>query len=218
MKIFLLAHSGGNVWTYKRMFQSIEKHSFIPIEVPGNVSRLGDELPNSLEEYIDYAYRVILDNSMSNEQIGLFGHSFGGYLLYELAQRLGSRVKRVIVSGSTPFHMFQMPPEASDYSSLYGYPVKNCEEIVKLFDPIIRHKIELIDRYKDKFVGQQIQQLSVPVVFVWATDDKMTSYIHEWEKYYDAETSRYIEVKGGHFYWMNDTESREILMNVMEEI
>ena len=85
MKVFVIAHSAGNVWTYVRLFSKIKGHEFIPVELPGNVTRFKDKLPDTFEEYLDIAYQIIVEQIGFDEHIALFGHSFGGYFMYDLS-------------------------------------------------------------------------------------------------------------------------------------
>ncbi|MDE6832656.1 MAG: hypothetical protein K2J39_00185 [Ruminococcus sp.] len=218
MKVFLFAHSGGNVWTYSRLFSSVEGHEFIPVELPGNVSRFRDKLPNNFEGYLETAYQIIMQKVDYDEEIALFGHSFGGYLLYDLSLMLVPRVKRVIISCSTPFHRYTLPPESIDYSSLYNFPVKPDKKIVEVFNPIIRHKIELIDAYKERFsCNSDIKLSDTKATLIYASDDIMTGYIYEWSKYFGEGNCEIIKFDGGHFYWMETEENKKKLCRLIAE-
>jgi surfactin synthase thioesterase subunit len=219
MKVFVIAHSAGNVWTYVRLFSKIKGHEFIPVELPGNVTRFKDKLPDTFEEYLDIAYQIIVEQIGFDEPIALFGHSFGGYFMYDLSKRLSKNVKQVFISCSSPFHLYKLPDENIDYSTLYDFPVKPDKKIADIFNPIIRHKIVLIDKYKDRFLSNDniIKSPETYATFICAEKDVMTGELDEWKKYFDEKKTELIRFEGKHFYWMESMENQNKLCELIEE-
>lgn len=218
MKVFLFAHSGGNVWEYSRMFKNVENAQCIPVELPGNVTRFKDDIPETFEQYINIAYQEIVKKTEFGESIVLFGHSFGGYLLYELARRLQSQVKHVIISCSTPFHLFQFPAGVTNYTECFDYPVKPSEKIVEIFNPIIYKKVCLIDAYKEQFMDHDKRiGVETPATFVYGDSDRMTLDMEQWKDYFTSEKCETVKFTGGHFYWMENEENKKKLCEILEK-
>ena len=219
MKVFLFAHSGGNVWEYSRLFEKVENATCIPVELPGNVTRFKDNIPDSFEKYIDIAYQEIIKKTEFGEGIVLFGHSFGGYLLYDLARRLQSQVKRVIISCSTPFHLFQLPSGVTNYVDFFDYPIKPHQMIVDVFNPIICKKVSLIDAYKEQYKEPNNHVVvDIPSTLIYGDKDRMTLHIEQWKQYFSPEKCEIIFFEGGHFYWMESEDNKKKLCKILEEI
>ena len=71
--IVLLAHSAGNVWEYKRMLSELsDEFELLPVELPGNVTRWGDERYTELSEYVDEICSFIDSNTDKNDKLYLF--------------------------------------------------------------------------------------------------------------------------------------------------
>ena len=218
MKVFLFAHSGGNVWEYSRLFENVENAICIPVELPGNVTRFKDDIPESFEQYIDIAYQEIVKKTEFGEGIVLFGHSFGGYLLYDLARRLQPQVKRVIISCSTPFHLFQLPLGVKNYTECFDYPVKPSQKIIDIFNPIIYKKVCLIDAYKEQYKETDKRiVVDIPATLIYGDRDYMTLHIEQWEQYFSPEKCETISFEGGHFYWMESEENKKKICKILEE-
>lgn len=218
MFIFMLAHAGGNVWEYKKLMEVGDCTKVIPIELPGNFSRLLDSVHSSLEEYIEEAYEKILMNiSNDYEEIGIFGHSFGAYLIYGLCKKLKSRVTKVVISGALPFHLLQDTQTLMTAINELDINKVSIPEIKIMVDEVIHKKIILLDRYMQSFKNAiPSQPLDISAEIIYSTNDIYDYDPTEWFHYFDEKKGRIHEMKGGHFYWIENDENREKLKMILE--
>lgn len=208
MKVFLIAHAGGNVWDYKKLFSSIFSVDFIPVELPGNASRLAENVLGSLEAYAQMACDFIESQTTNEEKVTIFGHSFGGYLMYEIAKRLNRPLERVFISCAVPFHLVSdYEEEDEDLIEQFGYRKQYNNIIFRLFKPIVTKKIDLVKQYQQKMENpKRVECIPVRAVIIYAQKDVSQYDYKQWGRYFREEGCHFYEFNGGHFYW-NETET-----------
>jgi surfactin synthase thioesterase subunit len=87
-----------------------------PVQLPGRENRLGDPMPDTLEELTQQTARALLP--LLRPPYMLFGHSFGGLIAYALARYLHEQgyplPRTLLISGTRPPHV----PAKTTYHTL----------------------------------------------------------------------------------------------------
>lgn len=219
--LFLFSHAGGNVWEYTKILAGASQHfRLVPVELPGDASKLMDDLYESLDEYVDYACEYIQNNVCEGEQIYIMGHSFGGFLIYEIARKISVPISGVVVSGCHPYHIYRKPEKNdSTYCSIFGYSRHLPQEIIDLFEPIVANKIEIVDKHCNKYKNTDINEpLDIFTEIIYGVDDDKECSSDEWYKYFNSNMCRITPMNGGHFYWRDDEENYNKLSEILIEL
>ena len=139
--------------------------------------------------------------------IALFGHSMGAVIAFELARSLGSRVRRLFVSGSSAPHLrivkerSALPDEElkRELAELGGTPREILEdaEMMALLMPMLRADFALVENYR----GPGNDPLPCPLTVFAGTHDAYVDMeaARAW-KPYGARGYRFVAVEGHHFY------------------
>lgn len=182
------------------------------LQYPGRGPRLADPLPDSITEL---ALGCLPELLAEAERTVLFGHSFGAFVAYELAQQLqrhGSHAAGLIVSGTpspgTPLRPM-LVEELSDRSliSLLGQQSGTApallanEEMMLMVLPALRSDLSLARTYLD----QHRDTLQVPVVALGGQDDALVSAeaLAGWQHLTDSWLGWHIG-PGGHFFYLEN--------------
>lgn len=90
--IFCIPYAGGSASAYSEMKNIASQYNveLVPLEYAGHASRIKENLCGSMEETADDIYRKITEYLNRNyvESYGIFGHSMGSWVLYEIVNRL----------------------------------------------------------------------------------------------------------------------------------
>ncbi len=221
MKVFLFAHAGGNVWDYKRLFAELESEAeLIPVELPGDVCAISKPGYGTFEEYTRHSAELIRSEIGINEKMVLFGHSFGGYLVHEIAAELPENTAGIIASCCQPYHLYTMPDKGEGtYLSHFGYNDELPDKLVELFEPLIADKIGIVDNYCQSYKsGRERIRLCIPARIIYASEDDPLCGSNEWLDYYDEKYCTMTAAAGGHFYWRDKPENKTLLVNCLREM
>ena len=220
-KLFLLAHAGGNVWEYKKMLDELsDEFDIFPITLPGDASRLMDDMYDTLAEFAEEAKDYIISQIGENEKVFLFGHSFGGYLLYEIAAMIEKNIAGVVASCCHPYRIYQKPDKGNGtYFEYFGYNDDTPKEIIELFEPVIAHKIHLIDEHSKSYkLPEPCRKLDIPCTVVYGEDDDKNCGSEKWYEQYEESLCRIVPLRGHHFYWMEYDENIHELCRLIIEL
>ncbi len=77
-----------------------QKHSIVPLDLPGFGSRAGEVSPDSIGGFADYVLQECTRRGI--QTFGLMGHSMGGQISQEVAIRAPDRVKALVLYGTGP--------------------------------------------------------------------------------------------------------------------
>jgi surfactin synthase thioesterase subunit len=182
VRLFCFPHAGGGTAQYSAWSRSLGPGVEVwAARLPGRESRLREQPLRRLAPLADglfLALRPFLDRPF-----GLFGHSLGGLLAFEVARRLqagGSLLPRhLFVAGrAAPQLPVSEPllhalPEERFLEQLRrrsgGVPAE--PELLRLLRPALRADVELLDTY----AFEPGARLECPITAFWGMEDRSTS-------------------------------------------
>ena len=215
LRLFCLPHAGAGAaafYQWKRLVAG--RIAVCPVMLPGRESRLPEPALRSVDAVVANLQAAVL-NAL-DRPYAIFGHSMGALLAFAWAQqiaRAGSRKpEALIVSGRNAPHL--LAPHRDLYRSeddtlqaelkkLYGEShaaVLDDEEMRKLFVPILRADIQVVETYE--FNGEP--KLSCPILALAGTRDRSVSDdgLSAWAEHTSAATTT-GRIEGDHFYTLD---------------
>lgn len=224
-KIFFLPFAGASVSSYlswKNYFSDKMEPCFL--EFKGRGSRFEESYYESIEEAVIDIFQK-LKEKLDNEDYYIFGHSLGGMVTFELLLQMQHEnfkmPNHVFISGrEAPVYrryeeiISDKPDEAfmDELARYDGVPEElyNNEEMRKVFLPVLRADIKLIERYEAK-----VEKVYCDITIFYGMDDNSITLpaIFDWKKYAGKEIV-FIPFDGGHFYCMKEANSREIVSQI----
>ncbi|MEV6000307.1 alpha/beta fold hydrolase [Streptomyces griseomycini] len=198
----------------------------IPVELPGRGSRCTDSPVSDLPELLDDLSSAI--DVDSRVPYGIFGHSFGAIIAYELGRRMIADgfpgPSALVVSACRPPHLatpevpvFDRPDRdfRQRLRELRGTPPELLEndELMELYIPVIRADYSIIDNYRS--AGPV--DIGCPIVALYgsADDDADGAVVEQWGAYTRSSFEKY-EIPGDHFF-LHSAE-QEIVSRIASEI
>ncbi|WP_408895222.1 thioesterase II family protein [Paenibacillus taichungensis] len=220
LNLICLPYAGGsqNIFNeWKRNMMS--EVNVIPVELSGRGKRMDDPLYNDFNEAIEDIYKCIKED-VFNQPYAIAGHSMGGLLAYELANKLVSEDQRspefLVLSGKNPPHIrvntkiHQLSEEdmITELLKLGGIKPEfiQYQELMSLFLPIIRSDFKLVETYE----YLSTEPLKVDIHIMYGSADHMTTgeQLYQWDNY-SHKKCFYKEFKGDHFFI--ETSSRDVV-------
>lgn len=215
-RLFCFAHAGGgssffNAW--KAYFgPEIE---VCPILLPGRESRIREKPYRRIEDIIEPLMQVLKPEMTL--PFGVFGHSFGSILAFEVARRAtecGYPLKTLMVSGRraahlkmrrNPLHQLDTDAFLKAIQGLNGTPkdVFNNEKLMDFFLPCLRADIELNETYTP-LIGKLLS--CTLMAFMGEEDTEVNqSELIAWRELTDGGFEHHI-FAGDHFYLRKNPE------------
>lgn len=224
-KIFFLPYAGASAVSYlpwKNHFSDKMEPCFL--EFKGRGSRFDEAFYENMEEAATDILQKIREE-ITDEDYYIFGHSLGGLVIYELLlQMQREEFKR-------PNHVFISGREAPEYrryeekitdrpdeefmnalARFDGVPeelYKN-EELRNVFLPVLRADVRLIERYEPA-----MEKVFCDITILYGMDDDSITLpgIFDWKKYAGRKIE-FIPFEGEHFYCMQESNSRQIVIHI----
>lgn len=210
--LFCLPHAGGAASTYGSWKKcSDSRITVVPIELAGKGKRIGENQYETLHSAVDDIYHYILNTLNNHCSYGIFGHSMGALLAYEVYYKMKQHNRQL------PDHMFlsgRKPPHFNDDEILHklsqddfiekirqsdGTPNEffEHEELLSIFIPILREDYRILEEYQ--YTEKKYKMHSDITVF-YGKNDKMTKEeMQEWKQHTDGEMEL-LAYDGGHFF------------------
>ncbi|MDT4332338.1 thioesterase II family protein [Methylomonas sp. MED-D] len=212
MELFAFPFAGGNEHCYRELGNSLTGIRLNVLPLPGRGSLMSRPCISCSEEMADYLFERIKDSLQ--RPYAFFGHSMGAFIAYMLCRKIDSEnmplPKKLILSGrrapsvieDEPKHKMPSQRFRQVLRELGGIPdaVWRDEEIMSLFEPIIRSDFQMIETY----CHQKQNALDIPVhLFLGRYDNVSDEQALAWQ----LETLQPIDITyfdGGHFYFKDD--------------
>lgn len=214
VRLFCFPHAGGSTPTYYQWRNRVGvEPEIVPIEYPGHGTRLGEPLLKSVDELVG----DFLTNNGCERPFGLFGHSMGALVAFEVARHLrreGKAPECLFVSAFRAPHLpLGRPP-------LHGLPdhelIRQLEarfleksdpqqsELLRVLLPVIRADLGAIETW----TYREDAAFDFPLVVLGGHSDSEVSRsnLDAWREHAAGAFSVKM-FPGGHFYHESNTVS-----------
>lgn len=213
IKLVCIPYAGGSVYCYNRWNKYLDSSiEMVFLELKGRGKRFNEEFDDSMREVVDDLYYQMKD-IIHDGNYAIFGHSMGSIIAYELTKKIQGE------SDKTPLHVIYSgcisPKYKSPVTYLYNAPIEelkayfitlgrtteevfNNEELSKIFIPIIRSDLKILNGYK---FDQNTRKLTCNASVFWGDKDFVVdcNKIVDWQTYHIPNINFY-RFSGGHFY------------------
>jgi pyochelin biosynthesis protein PchC len=225
--VFCLPHAGGGRHNYLMLGQGLGRTvAWEPIDYPGHFTR-ADEAPYAtFADAVDGVGAVVAERGRGR-RVGLFGHSLGGSLAFEIGRRLpqrgGAAPTAIVVSSAaapgdpevTGRRLFDLDDEhLLDHLGELGHASTTDprrRELLRAALPLLRADLRLHHSYRDyagragpgRSRGPAPGSLDVPLHVCCGASEPVAGRIDRWRRH----GTRGVTVHrfpGGHFYWQED--------------
>lgn len=214
VKLFCFPYAGGSSVIFNKWKPYLNESfgiELIPIELAGRGIRMQEPLYNKLEEAVDDLYELVT-SKIQDTKYAFFGHSLGGLLVYELAQKIKqanvSQPSHLFFSGKsapdinrdTNYHLMKDDEFKLKVFKLGGTPSEFFEhpQLMDIFLPVLRSDFRIAETDLSKriltpfdcdisiFLGKEDYNVSLEQANRWESHTKGTCVFHYFE--------------GGHFF------------------
>ena len=215
IRLYCLPHAGGSAGEYLRWADALPRTEVWGVNLPGRVPRHDEPPVTEVGDLVG----VLVEEVAFAGPYALFGHSFGGLVAYELAQRLRGTGReqpdRLVLSGCPPPHVPRALPPVS------GLPDEQFLDVVRqrygpetaalLADPDLRDlalpgfrgDLAALERY----AWPSHPPLDRPLWIVSGDRDELAGRrLAEWARHTTAECALRL-LPGGHFYFRERPEA-----------
>ncbi|HET9899250.1 MAG TPA: thioesterase domain-containing protein [Streptosporangiaceae bacterium] len=206
--------------------------TILPVQLPGREERYADAPLTSVEQAVNDVLPWVIGKLAvrggTPSRIGLFGHSLGAELAFELSRLLTARgvpITRLLVSGAPGprDRCVERVSHLDDDAFLeglrrvsgYRHAAMDHSELLPLMMPYLRADNAMHEDYW----AAHSELLAVPITSLRGRDDHLVSAARaaQWA----AETTREfraVEITGGHMYLTAKCHARELLRTISSEL
>ncbi len=226
-KVFCFHYAGGGSSIFKHWVTHDTSIEFIPIELPGRGSRIGESCIEDFNLLVHELMKNIVPVIDSHTPFSFFGHSMGAVIAFETAFQLKKKYnispEKIIVAGrhaphkmdTSEFHSKLSDEElVAELRLLNGTPkeVLDNKELIAFLIPMIRSDLRLHENFSYKS-----QKINIPIVAHAAAEDiDATLPIMNYWKELTRDNFTIKEFKGDHFFVQNLGEN--YLKNIIKTI
>lgn len=222
--IFFLPCAGGNSTNYIKWQKSMVGRVYC-LEYQGHWKRYSETQYVTFEEMIiDMMNQIAAHIKDKYDNIYIFGHSMGGWVAYEVAQRLlkqyGIRIKALFLSACVPSEVLR---ESNIFTMNTDKQIKNFLRKIRqvpdkvlysdFFDvyllPAIKNDFRLVNDYLKRNTTKDLND--VPIYCLYGNADPLINIdsLQMWD-HYSKKQCTYLEFGGGHFYLYDSHIAKEI--------
>ncbi len=214
LRLLCVPYAGGSAALFRQWAELFGPHVEVcPVELPGRGVRTAEPPVRDMKQLADSLLEAA-ELLPRDAPLALFGHSMGARISFELALRLGDRVRHLFASGSaapefaprlggTPGGktIAQLTDEEFRLRLrlLGGTPVEILDdnELMERVMPVVRADFVLVDRYR----AEPHAAVKVPITVLRGSDDAMVDAAdaERWQLRTNA-AFRMLEIPGGHFF------------------
>lgn len=216
--LFAIPFAGGNSMVYRNLKQHLP--SFIKLnalELPGRGNRARETLITDMELMAqDMLVQIREKPELEEGNYAIFGHSMGALLAYIISRKIHEEdlplpkhifcsghgapsAKKMDRSGEQAKHTLSTAAFWEYIDSLGALPpeLKDHEELMSYFEPILRADIQALECYEYKPVSRP---LDIPISVFYGANDQETplSSLRAWQDE-SCKTVSFYPFQGGHF-------------------
>lgn len=217
-KLFCFPYAGGSTVIFNNWKQYIDPSIELePIELAGRGKRINEPLYNGVNDVVDDVFNL-MNHKINNTPYALFGHSMGGMISYELAQKIkrnnlpspihiffsGRSAPHVKREEDEKYHLMSEEKFKNEIIDLGGTPPEffNHPELMEVFLPLLKSDFKLAET--DLYKGE-IEPLNCNITVFLGKEENLTAeQCDGWKKHTKGLCSiHYFE--GNHFFINNET-------------
>ena len=228
IRLICFSHAGGSATNYHAWTKALAPNIEVwAIELPGRGSRFGEPLIDDLQSASQLIAESLLNDDLFCGPYAFFGHSMGGLLAYEVAQKLGktSNLKHFFASGcqapqiQTNEHPMSGLTDAQFLDTVIkrydGIPQALLQEpqLLKILLPILRADVRMVETYEHR----SNTLLDCPVTVMSGRQDLLATpeLLSGWEQQTEH-PFEIVEFDGGHFYLQ--THASDVLNKIRQTL
>ncbi len=228
LRLFCFPYAGGGASAFKSWSEVISDNIELCIfQMPGREERLGEKLITDMYQLVDFLVEEI--TTYSDRPFAFFGHSMGAIIAYETACHLRK------IGSSGPLHIF-LSARAAPHLQEDGDPlrflddetfiarlhrtygavpeaIRQSEELKKIFLPILRADVELLEKYKNI----RSEPLDCPISVLGGKSDPAISktMLAGWQSHTSAVFIQH-EFPGEHFFI--NSERNSVIETILNDL
>lgn len=224
-KLFCFPYAGGSVAAFNKWKKYLNgKIEMNTVELAGRGRRIYDPLYDSIEEAVDDVYKM-LNPQLSGGPFCFFGHSLGGIIAYELAQKIRDigqpPPKHLFFSGrgaphvpddASPIHNLPEEDFKKEIIELGGTPKEFFQhpELLDMLLPMLRSDFKIAENYRPK---PEIKPFDHDItVFIGSEEDVTAEQMHGWKDHTSGICTLHY-FKGDHFFINDEPEKVVKIIN-----
>jgi surfactin synthase thioesterase subunit len=213
LKLLAFPFSGGTSYSYRDLQARLAPDfDVMTFEMPGHGKRIGEPMLKDVRGIVAALWKEWFPSPSS--PFALFGHSLGALTAYEFARLCrdegGAQPVALIVSGkqgpsftrsAPPRHLMARDAFFAELRRLGGSApeVLENDELMDLFEPILRADFEAADTYK-RSSEAATEPLEIPITVLRGLDDDVAREdARRWEEE-TTEGAVFHDFPGGHFF------------------
>jgi medium-chain acyl-[acyl-carrier-protein] hydrolase len=232
VNLFCFPYAGGSAMIYHAWEKKLDRSiRLVPVELAGRGRRTGHPLYKNIGEAVEDALEQMA-GTINESPYALFGHSLGGLIIYELAQkirRLGIRMPVHCFFSGKPaphlaqyrnklYHLMEDEEFKKALLALGGTPREffDNQELLDLFLPLLRNDFMLAETGK---MESAVHPLPFDItVLLGKTDDLSAEQCDGWKEHTQQLCSLHY-FDGGHFF-LHDHGNRivQIINQTLKEV
>lgn len=208
--LFCFPYAGGSASIYYGWKKYINKDiEIIPVELAGRGKRFDCQAYDKIDDVVDDAFEIV--KKSINGPYGLFGHSMGSIIAFELAHRINdynlSNPQYLFVSGRKPPHLVKnekiihLLPDNEFINKIMDMggtskEVFENKELLEIYLPMIRKDFKMVESYK--YIEKP--PLDVEMIVFYGDEEKIQdSEAKQWS-IYTNKGYRLFRFNGNHFF------------------
>ncbi|GLV87987.1 thioesterase [Streptomyces lavendulae subsp. lavendulae] len=221
-RVYLFAHAGGSSAAYADWAHPGRAVEFVAVQLPGRGARFGEPSIANVTDLAEQIASAIPDDL----PYGLFGHSFGALLAFEVSRAIRARGKRSPVwlgvsafpppdgiPAAQPLHKLpgtELLHELSRRFDAIPQEVLEDEELAELVTEYVRADYEALETYA--FAHSERLDLDIDVMAP-LDDHHLPALLDGWRRHVHG-VCTVRTFRGGHFY-LRSLENRQRLCEIL---
>ncbi|NLR57695.1 thioesterase [Chitinophaga polysaccharea] len=213
LRLFCFPYAGGSALVYQKWNRYLRQDILLrPVELAGRGKRINEKMYENVYVAADDLFHIIKEE-IAMGPYAFFGHSMGGMLAYEIAQKIrreglpgpahiffsARRPPHISKEEDKKYHLMETDVFKREIINLGGTPVEFFEhpELIELYLPLLKNDFKLSET--DLFEGT-IHPLDCSITVLSGKGDDLTEAdCEEWSMHTRQKCNiHYFE--GGHFF------------------
>lgn len=227
IKLFCFPYAGGSAAIFSKWKQYLDTRiDIIPIELAGRGKRIHEKLYKDINGAIEDVFPLIKKQVGGQSSYALFGHSMGGRIAYELAQKIRSsnlpQPLHIFLSGRAAphvkrddrkiYHLMDDDTFKKEVLGLGGTPPEFFAhpELLEIFLPLLKNDFRIAE---NGITHRETEPLDTNIsVFLGKDEDLIAEECDGW-KMHTKQFCFIYYFNGGHFFLHEHTATLVKLIN-----